>query len=441
MKKITTYLMVGLIGPSSSLVFGQTNNDRRLHELMEHAPSNNSQRVLRSDSLQPIQAFLREVLDKNPRLQAARTRIQSFQARIPQVKAWDDPQAGVEFFATPVTSANPFTEGMETDYFVQQMIPFFGKKSLMGDVATASVRVVEQSAATIERALIAEVKRAYAMLYSAQRRMDVNTENQGLLNQIIESARAKYSVGITPLGDVLKAQVELAKLQNERATLKQEVQAAEAMMNALRSVPSRTPIGRLEELRPQQFLIPLDDLYRRALSSRPELRGMKYEIEMNKAELAVSQRERYPDFMVRGMYKQMREGTDFWAGMIGINIPLAPWAWGKYSQRIKENTLNVRVSEQSLTDMENMVQFQVREAWTKVQSRWQQVDRYQRTILPQAEQTLQSTLASYQTDKVDFLTLLDSYRLLQTFRMEYYMLVGEYYSDLALLEKAIGSDL
>jgi len=279
------------------------------------------------------------------------------------------------------------------------------------------------------------------MLYSAQRRLDVNAENQSLLNQIIESARAKYSVGITPQGDVLKAQVELAKLQNERATLEQELHAAEAMMNALRSVRSTTPIGRVEDISPQQFLAPLDEMNRRALSSRPELRGMKYEIEMNKAELAVSQRERFPDIMIRGMYKQMREGTDFWAGMVGINFPLAPWAWGKYSQRIEENALNVRVGEQSLTDMENMVQFEVRDAWTKVQSRWQQVDRYQRTILPQAEQTLQSTLASYQTDKVDFLTLLDSYRLLQMFRMEYYMVVGEYYGNLALLEKAIGSDL
>jgi len=388
-----------------------------------------------------LDSLLAEVLQNNPQLQAARTRIQSAETRITQVRAWDDPQIGVEFYATPITSLNPIKEGMETDYFIQQMIPFPGKKSLMGDAARANVRVVEQSATTVERRLIADVKVAYAMLYSAQRRLDVNAENQRLLNQIIQSARAKYSVGITTQGDVLKAQVELAKLQNERSMLEQELRGAEAMMNALRSVPSTTPIGRVADVTPQQFRWTLDDLFRRALDNRPEIRGMKYEIEMFKAELAVAQRERLPDFMIRGTYKKMMEGTDLWAAMAGINIPIAPWASGKYSGRIEENELNIRATEQSLRDMQNMVQFEVRDAWVKVRSRWEQIERYLTIILPQADQTLQSTLASYQTDKVDFLTLLDSYRMLQMLKMEYYMHVGEYYSNLATLERAIGTNL
>lgn len=311
----------------------------------------------------------------------------------------------------------------------------------MGDVARANVRMVEQSATTVERRLIADVKVAYAMLYSAQRQLDINAENQRLLNQIIESARTKYSVGIATQGDVLKAQVELAKLQNERSMLEQELHTAEAMMNALRSVPSTTPIGRVADIIPQQFGGTLDDLQRRTLDNRPEIRGMKYEIEMNKAELAVSQRERLPDFMIRGMYKQMMVGTNLWAAMIGINIPIAPWASGKYSGRIEENELNIKAGEQSLRDMQNMVQFEVRDAWVKVQSQWEQIERYRTIILPQTEQTLQSALTAYQTDKRDFLSLLDSYRMLQMLKMEYYMHVGEYFSNLAALERAIGSNL
>jgi cobalt-zinc-cadmium efflux system outer membrane protein len=398
-------------------------------------PSVSAQTTISLDSL------IADVLRNNPQLQAARTRINSAETRIAQVQAWDDPQVGVEFYATPVTSLNPIRDGMETDYSIQQMIPFPGKKSLMGDAARANVQMVEQSATTVERRLIADVKAAYAMLYSAQRRLDINAENQRLLNQIIESARAKYSVGIATQGDVLKAQVELAKLQNERSMLEQELHTAEAMMNALRSVPSTTPIGRVADIIPQQFGGTLDDLQRRTLDNRPEIRGMKYEIEMNKAELAVSQRERLPDFMIRGMYKQMMVGTNLWAAMIGINIPIAPWASGKYSGRIEENELNIKAGEQSLRDMQNMVQFEVRDAWVKVQSQWEQIERYRTIILPQTEQTLQSALTSYQTDKRDFLSLLDSYRMLQMLKMEYYMHVGEYFSNLAALERAIGSNL
>ncbi len=440
LKHMTYYLIAFIVSPQP-LVIAQKNSALKSDKHIASALQRGTQDSSRVDTTYALEAFVNEVLQKNPKLQAYKTRIQSSEARIPQATAWEDPQAAVEFFATPVTSANPFRDGMETDYSLQQTIPLFGQKSLMGDVARANVRMTEQAAVAVERNLIAEAKRAYAMLYSAQRRLDVNEENQRLLKQIIESARAKYSVGLTSQGDVLKVQVELAKLQNDRAILQQEHIATEAMMNALRSVPSNTPIGLVANKQPEKFSGDLQVLLDRSLTDRPELRAMKYEIEMNNADLAVSKRMRFPELMLRGMYKDMKEGTDQWAAMIGINIPLAPWGIGKYSGKIEENELNVRSSEQSLADMQNMVRAEVSQEHAKVQSRWQQIERYQQTILPQAEQSLQSTLAAYQTDKADFLSLLDTYRLVQMFKMEYYMVVGEYFSSLATLERAIGSDL
>ena len=90
------------------------------------------------DSMVTLAQLVQQVLQNNPALQASRLRIQGAEARVSQATAWDDPQAGVEFYATPVTSANPFKDGMETDYFVQQMIPL-GKKSPMEDAARANV--------------------------------------------------------------------------------------------------------------------------------------------------------------------------------------------------------------------------------------------------------------------------------------------------------------
>lgn len=424
----------------SSLADAQeTVNDSAGIEPAESRVSSQSESSV--DSGISVLYFLKEALANNPGLQAARARHESALARIPQARAWDDPQVGVEFYATPITSVNPFRDGMETDYFVQQMIPFWGKKGLMGKAAASGAGIAEQATTTTERDLIVQVKRAYAMLFSAQRRLDVNETNQRLLRQIIESARAKYSAGTTTQGDVLKVQVEMAQLQNQRSVLEQELASAIAMMNALRSIEATAPIDRVADITPESLQVPLDELYSRSLENRPELRGMQSEIDMNKFELAVARRDRLPDFMIRGTYKEIAAGTDQWAGMVGINIPFSPLGIGKYSGKINETRADVLSSERTYLDMQNMVRFQVRDTWTKVQSRWQQIDRYQRTILPQAEQALHSTLASYQTDKADFLSLLDSYRTLQMFRMEYFMAVGEYYAGVAELERAVGTDL
>jgi outer membrane protein TolC len=388
-----------------------------------------------------VDVFIEQALKANPRLQAAKTRVAGAQRRIPQAGAWDDPQVGVEFFATPVTSANPFKDGMETDYFIQQMFPLGGKKSLMADAAEAGSRMAEQSAVTAERDLRSDVKKAYAMVFSAQRRIEVNSENQRLLRQILESARSRYTVGLLTQGDVLKVQVELAKLENERSMLDQELVNGTAMINALRGLPANTLVGRVADVPLVAVTDSSQELTVRALEVRPELRGMTYELEMNKAELAASEKERIPDLMVRGMYKQMKEGTDQWDAMFSINLPFAPWSSGKYSGRVEENELAVRATEQSLQDMRNMIQAEVRDAWSKTASRWQQIERYRQTILPQSDQALEATLAAFETNKTDFLSLLDSYRMVQMLKMDYYMLVGEYYTNVAQLERAVGTDI
>jgi outer membrane protein TolC len=392
-------------------------------------------------ALTNLDGLIAEVVDKNPRLLAAKSRAKGAGARVAQNGAWDDPLVGVEFYATPVTSANPFKDGMETDYFIQQMFPWPGKKGRMSDAASAGAKMTGEDARAVERDLVAETKRAYAMIWSAQRRLEVNDQNRTLVGQLIESARSKYRVGEATQGEVLKAQVEEAQLGNERSVLEQELASAVSMMNALRAAPAAAPIGRVAEVEARELSDGPDTLSGRALLDRPELLAMAGEIEMNAAELSAAEKEWYPDFMVKGTYKAMRDMTDQWAAMIGINIPVAPWSIGKYSGREEENEARLRASEQSLAEMKNMVQSEVRGAHARVRSGWERIDRYRVTMLPQADQAYRSTLAAYENDETDFLSLLDSFRMLQMLRMEYIMVVEEYVTSLAVLERAVGGSL
>ncbi|MEX2088521.1 MAG: TolC family protein, partial [Bacteroidota bacterium] len=72
-----------------------------------------------------LEALLKEALENNPRLRAARNQTAAARTRVDQVTSWDAPQFGVEFFQTPVQSfPNPLKSQMEMDYFIQQMFPF-----------------------------------------------------------------------------------------------------------------------------------------------------------------------------------------------------------------------------------------------------------------------------------------------------------------------------
>ena len=389
-----------------------------------------------------LESMIRQTLERNPRLLSAQLKTTGAHAKIRQATAWEDPVFSFEFFQTPATSINPFKDGMENDYSIQQMIPFPGKKPLMGEMASWNAQMVATNRDAVRRQLVADVTVTYAMLYSAQRRLEINHENQQTLLQVLENARSRYAVGMGTQADLLTLRVELEKVKLDETRLVQEHRSALAMLNALRAMPHGSVIGRLAEPVVRAPADNADELLSLALRSRPELLGMTAEIEMRKADYRLQQKERLPDFMVRGMYKQLlMDLPDYWALMVGITVPIAPWSSGKYAGRIEETEADVLAAEQSYQDMTLMVEFEVRDALLKAQSLWRQGEQYRSIILPQTEQAFRAALAQYQTNATGFATLLDALRMVQMYSMERVMIEAEYVSALARLEHAVGSDL
>ena len=166
---------------------------------------------------------------------------------------------------------------------------------------------------------------------------------------------------------------------------------------------------------------------------------MAYAIDMNRAELQLSKREYFPDFMLRLVYKDFAATKDdFWSAMAGISIPLTFWSQGKYTSKVEENELNVRKAEEELNSMKNMTLFEVQDALVKVQTNQNLVLLYKNTVIPQARQTLESTIIAYQTGRSMFLWLIDIYRTLLDAQLAYHQSVTDYMKSQAELERAVG---
>ena len=166
---------------------------------------------------------------------------------------------------------------------------------------------------------------------------------------------------------------------------------------------------------------------------------MNYNIAMNKAELTAARREYFPDLMARVMYKNMSDTkNDFWSVMLGMNVPLTFWSGSRYSGKVEENRLKVLQAENEFSGMKNMVLNDVYDALIRMQASYNSIKLYQSTSIPQADQTLQSVLAGYQTGKTDFLMVIDAYRMLLMARLDYQMSLMNYLAGQAQLEEAVG---
>ncbi len=386
-----------------------------------------------------LNELVKEALLNNPQLKAARSQTLAEQTKVKQVTAWDPPQVGFSFYQTPIQYLNPITNGMETDYYVQQMFPFPGKLGNMGEAASSNAKMYGEQYTALKNKIINDLKSNYYMLYFVERKIEINKENQALLQQLEKITAKQYEVGTGSQADMLRAQTELSTLINDGINLLKEKTNVETMINTILSRPVDSPLPEIKDIQdtiPDWTYSQLSDL---AFQNRPELKAMQFNVDMNKSELKASKLEYYPDFMVQLMYKNMANtSNDFWSAMVGVNIPLAFWSKDKFTGKVQENEINISTAQEQLSAMKNMVASDVQNALIKIQTNKNLIDLYKNTVIPQAEQTLQSTLAAYQTGKTEFLMFIDAYKTVLMAKQDYYMSQMNYMQSQALLEQAVG---
>jgi outer membrane protein TolC len=267
----------------------------------------------------------------------------------------------------------------------------------------------------------------------------LNKENSQLLRQFIEIARIQYTVGNATQQDVLKAQVEFAKLENDRLTLEQKETGMLAMLAQLLNRNISEFTGQAVAADTLQFNVDISQVQEAALKRCSRLRSDSLMVEQEREMLHLAKLEYLPDFKLGVEYvTSPMTGFRGWSLSAGISLPFSFWTLGKASARIDEANAEINKSTAMYNNERNMLLSRVKDFYTKAVSIKRQYDLYRGSILPQSEQALSATLTNYQTGRTDFLMLIDSYRMLVMFKMEFLMKRMEFEQTLADLEKEIG---
>ena len=384
-----------------------------------------------------LHEILREARERNPEIRAAQKGWQAASARLKPAGTWADPQIGLQVMYVPYPLRNAFQN--ERAITFSQMFEFPGKLGLMSGMAS---REAEMSAANYEFVtwkVLTEVKKTYFMLFHIDFDLQVNRENRELMQQFIEIASVKYATGTGLQPDILKAQTEYAMMLNDSLMLAQERNSMAAMLNALLDRPrdSHVPVVH-EHFDPRSFSFTLDSLLQTAYAHRPELKNMQAMAEGYQLSGRLARREYFPDFMLSYTHRAMPEMQN-WDAMVSFNVPL--YFWRKEKLRVQEADANYQMAEAGLQSMRNMVRAQVESAFYKIEQAARSVRVFQSTIMPQAEQSLQANRAAYETNKSDFLMLLDSQRTLRDLKLAAHRALADFGTRLAELELAVGTAL
>ena len=384
----------------------------------------------------PLSDALALARERNPEIEAARHQWESAKARVLPEKTWTAPQVGLEYWSFPGADLGGAPEKW---YDLSQDVPFPGKLHLRGQAAEHEARRQEEVYRGVELDVLARVKEAYYRYAYVSKAKQILDENVEVMRRLAKTAEARYATGKASQSDVLRAQVELSKTLAALLMLEQDRSTAVARLNALLAQAPDAPLGVPQDPSLAPLSLSEQDLEQAALADRPEVREANHHVNHMKASLAAQRSEYLPDFMLQ-YTRRTREGmpSDSIA-MIKMSLPFL-YFWRQRAQ--------TRAASDELGQAESMLQSQqdtarsdVKAEWAKVQTVGRLVEIYRTSILPQAEQSLKVTEAAYQSERVDFLSLMDSQRALLEFRLDYDQYISKYGESVAELERVLGVDL
>jgi len=387
-----------------------------------------------------LKSAIDEALASNPTLVALRKQYEAVRERPAQGRFLMPPTLEAQIWQWPVTTVNPLNTNMYM-FTIRQEVPGRGKRDLRVALAEKDAEIASADIAVRAREVVKDVMTAYATLVVTRRAIDIHLASVELLRQFADASTIKYAAGRSSQQDVLKAVTEMSKLHDDLVMHEEGIATAAARLNTLLDRDPDAPIGALDDLRESVSLPASAELQRRALEHHPELQAAQLGVERANASLGVIAKDYKPDFVVGGGYMLMPREAGAWTASVGVTWPNAPWSRGALDAKKAEATADMAAASAKVHEVERQIRLAVHEAYIRVVAAGQRASLIRTTVVPQSEHTLEVSRIGYQTDRVDFLSLVDNQRALLDAQLNYFRALSERELALADLSRAVGSDI
>lgn len=388
-----------------------------------------------------LELLLGEADRNNPELQAAMAQAEMVGNTVDQALSLDDPMLGFGIVNIPLDQLDAESTPMSgATLTLSQQFPFPGKLAAKGDMAREKTRWYQKAFEDSRLRLRRQVKDAWYRLLYHRQAIELTKQNIALLDDFIRLTETRYKVGKGLQQNVLKAQLERSKLLDSLLTLEQQEETTLAELNRLVGRETFSPLAQqpIPELSRTEYT--LTELQAQAQQKRPLYDAYRSLIAKFEAQSRLAAIDYKPDFNLWAGYRLRDDdladgGSDFFSTGITINLPV------RLSRRraaVAEADSGERMAHKRYNDFRLQVDLSIHQALARMRESAKLTDLYKTGIIPQADQTFQSTLAAYQVNKIDFLDLLDSLLTLYRYEIDYYRALTDHERSLAQLIFAAG---
>jgi cobalt-zinc-cadmium efflux system outer membrane protein len=405
-----------------------------------------SQEQVDANDFQTLRNYLRYASLNNADLKAAFHQWKAEVEQIPQAKSLPDPKFTYGYFIEEVeTRVGPQRQKFE----LMQTFPWFGVIEARTDQAAAKAKAAYKKYEAKKLDLFYQVKFAFYEYSYLAKAIEITRENLELVTYFEEIARQRYTTSITTHPDIIRAQIELAVLEDRLSSLNELRPAITAKLNSILNRPAteELPWPKANEYR--QVSIDFPQLYSMIIQNNPDLQALDYEIEAVRNSEKLAKKKSYPNLGLGVGYIDTAHaratgmnisdsGKDPVIAMVSLNIPI--WANNyKAAQRQAQEQLHQKTYEKMQT--ENTLGAKAQQLLYEFEDSDRKIRLYKDVIIPKSKEMLTASQTAYKAGTIDFLSLTDAQRMLLKYELFYERLISENAQKLAGLEMLAGTEI
>jgi outer membrane protein TolC len=293
--------------------------------------------------------------------------------------------------------------------------PWLGKLRAGAGVTSAEsqARYFAFQSAVLKSAF--DVKKAYYQLYFLEEKIHVNRENLNLLAGLEKLARSQNEVGKVTLQDVLRAQIEQARLSTGIANLEDSRNSFLAQFKAalgLKAHEQTPPIPRQFESTPLDLTS--DKLIETAMAKNTRLKALEAEVRAAEVSIQLARKARRPDFSLGLMADEQMDPT-LYRPLGTMTLPI--WR-DKIAAQIAEAQANKRSAEARLSNEQIALAVDFADRSYLYREATRNLALLNNQLLPKARQSLEVARSGYLSGQIDFFNLTDAERTLLGFELD-----------------------
>lgn len=261
-----------------------------------------------------------------------------------------------------------------------------------------------------EQQIIARTAKAYVGVMLA-------AENLEVVDQALETARAHFKVvedrfrgGLTVKSDLLRAQVRIADLQQQRLEANSQLQVAQALLKSAMGRSDETPVTLTTGLRQcRQLQKSLATWIDTALAQRPDLKQMAVRQTIAEKEVDRAKAGHLPTLMLQGSYDFNSEdfsdsGESYTVGAV---LKMNLYSGQRISAEAAAAKARLAKVKQMQTALALGVRVETQRAFYQAQSSWERIAVASGAVR-QAEEGLRIVANRYQSGLLTLVSLLDA---------------------------------